>query len=300
MRILFAAIVTLCISSYVSAQEYQLQLKLRPGQRFAMSSNIDMDMQMNLLGQDMNVKNKMTFNYSELVKTLTPDGGYKLELTFDRIGMNMSGIMGQSFSYDTDKKDADKSDATAAIGKTFNSLIGRKFTATVSPLGKVTSIEGLKEMIDTLSSGMDSTSATMLRTIADEEKLKSSLQASYGYLPDHKIKIGGTWTQSMKIDFTIPVNTDLIYTLKSVKGNIAQLGITAASHTKDDNYQMGGVTMQIDLNTLMDGTGELDITTGVFSKTKMKTNMKGSMSVMGMDVPLTATGVSETAMKEMK
>jgi hypothetical protein len=300
MRILFAAILTLCISSYVSAQEYQLQLKLQQGQRFAMSSDIDMDMQMNLLGQDMKVKNKMTFNYTELVKALTPDGGYKLELTFDRIGMNMSGIMGQSFSYDTDKKDGDRSDATATIGKAFNSLIGRKFTATVSPLGKVTSIEGLKEMIDTLSSGMDSASATMLRTIADEEKLKSSLQSSYGYLPDHKIKIGGTWTQSMKIDFTIPVNTDLIYTLKSVKGNIAQLGITATSHTKDDNYQMGGVTMQIDLNTLMDGTGELDIVTGVFSKTKMNTNMKGSMSVMGMDVPLTATGISETAVKEMK
>jgi hypothetical protein len=134
----------------------------------------------------------------------------------------------------------------------------------------------------------------MLKGVIDEDKLKKSLESSYGYLPSTRVKVGDHWTQKVKMDLNFTINMDVTYTLKEVKGNTGTITYTAKYTSVDDNYMSGGVKMKVNVKGNMTGTCELDMKTGLFTTVNSDVIMDGTMDAQGTLITMTGTGKSHS------
>ena len=74
----------------------------------------------------------------------------------------------------------------------FSKVIGKKFTVTISPKGKVKGIKGLKEIIESLEKkDQDPTAQKLIEGSFDENKMKSNYGIRLSYLPRWSGKSGG-------------------------------------------------------------------------------------------------------------
>ncbi len=281
------------------AQEYTLRLNMPKGDKYTFTNSRDVNTTMTIMGQDMAVKVKMAYGYAQEVRSVAADGAMTVDFTFTRVAVDMSGS-GNNISYDTDKKRSAKGDSLLDLSRVCDPLLGRKYSAIITPMGKVASVKGLKELQDTLTPNLDPGNAQMLKGMLDEQQVTKSLESLYGFIPAAKVKVGDKWTQSSNLDFSMPISMDVTYTLKEVKSDIAKIEYSSNFDSKDDNYNAGGVKMKLALKGTMTGKCDLNIKNGLAPVSKSGFSLKGTMETMGTEIPVSAEGTEENKISPSK
>jgi len=203
--------------------------------------------------------------------------------------------MGQQTSFDSQVKDTTGNEMAKAYSKTFGQIIGKKFEVTISPKGRVLDIKGFKEILSSLeNSSSDPTTKKLIESTFDEKKMISNFESSYRLFPEKPIKIGDTWAQKNTVESVVPIEINTGYKLKEVNNGIAKITSTGDVKMKSDDVEISGMKMKIDIAGKYDGTYDMDVSTGISNKTIINMPVNGTMSVMGMEVPVSINSTTQT------
>ena len=294
MKFILTLIACLSFAAASIAQQYDLHLNLTKGQHYVQSMVMNLVMNQSIAGQDINVTTKMQFDFDQEVKSITKKGDFVLESSYSHIIIN-ADAMGQETTYDSKVKDNSGSEAVKTYSQTFGKIIGKKFLVTLSPKGKVLEIKGLKEILSTLEkASSDPATQKIIEGTFDEKKMTSNFESAYHIFPETAVKVGDSWTQKSTIESVFPVEMNTGYTLKEVSNGIARITATGNISMKNDDLEVSGVKMKTDLAGTYDGTYDLDIATGISTKALISMPVKGTMSVMGMEFPVTVNSSTQT------
>jgi hypothetical protein len=134
----------------------------------------------------------------------------------------------------------------------------------------------------------------LLKQMGDPEQLGYGAKIAFIAVPQ-KAKVGTAWQDSISSDGVTRVTN---YVIKEINGNDAVVGISGTEN-RDTKMEMQG--MEIGTKTTGTFTGEqtVDVTTGVISKNNLTVDAKGTISVMGQDIPTTIKATSVTTVKMM-
>ena len=295
MRNIFTTILLIALTLGATAQQYDLKLNLKKGQHYTQAMVMDLQMTESISGQDINVTTKMQFEFKQEVKSKTSNGDFVLENEYSRVVMNLDA-MGQKMSYDSQVKDTSESGIMKSLATSFSKIMGKKFQVTLSAKGKVIAVTGLKEILAALKSGTEDPAAQkMIEGTLDEKKITSNFESSYHIFPDKPVKVGDSWSQQSSMESMFPMDIKTGYTLQAVKDGIAKISANGDFTMKKDDYEANGMKMKVDFTGTYSGTYDMDIKTGINKKGTILMPMKGTMEIMGMEVPVTVNTNLETS-----
>ena len=294
MRNILASILLLALTLTATAQQYDLKLNLKQGQRYTQAMVMDLQMTESISGQDINVTTKMQFEFKQQVKSITKTGDFVMESEYSRVVMNLDA-MGQKLNYDSQSKDSSDSGMMKAYATSFDKIMGKKFQVTMSPKGKVVGVSGLKEILAAMKKGNNDPAAEkLLEGTLDEKKITSNFESSYHIFPDKPVKIGESWSQQSSVESMFPMDIKTGYTLKEVSNGVAKIAASGDFSMKKDDYEANGLKMKVDFKGTYSGIYDLDVATGISRKGNIIMPMKGTMELMGMEVPVTVSTNMQT------
>jgi hypothetical protein len=275
----------LLYASCKSGEPVNLKLNLQPGSQYAYAADWMMDMQMSAMGQNMKTQQNMTMESTYDVAA-GAGNNKNIKVSFDRIAMEMKMPMG-SMSYDT--KDPSKGNPNMAM---IGNILHKPFTMEVSEQGEIKKVDGLSTIINSIGDTSTAEGAAMRQQMASafsDSMVKSLMQQSLNIFPDHPVRPGDTWKNEYNINVgAMSMRLENEFKLKDVTGNTAHLDI----NSKITGGGAGTGAMQggtISLSGDQKGTIDVEVATGVLTEGKIKQNIKGDMSMMGMKIPATIT-----------
>ncbi|MBS1935921.1 MAG: hypothetical protein JST96_18120, partial [Bacteroidetes bacterium] len=129
-----------------SGDAITLKFNLGKGSKMDYSGTVDMHISENVMGNNINVQNKMRMGY--LFEVTNDSAGWKtLNSTISRISMDMNAN-GQSLKFDTDSATSDTTGPTGMMLKIFGAMKGGQFAFTMDDKGHVGEVTGMREMME--------------------------------------------------------------------------------------------------------------------------------------------------------
>lgn len=253
--------------------EADLRLNFKPGDKFLYATKIDQKISLTQMSMDQSMLMEMVY-----ACTGEDSGNKKLTITYDHIVMNMVSPMG-SMVYDS--KNPQKNDKE--MSSTLDSLIGKVFSISVAPDGRIVKTEGLEDLIKSQNSSNE-----MAGQFSDTV-VKQMMQTSFDIFPGKVVKIGESWSKKSQMGFSgMRVNVENTYVLKSIEGNKATIAMTSAMNlpTSDNDT----IAAMVQMTGKQEGTIDIDISSGQIISGKTTQDIKGTMTVMGQQMPMNIKG----------
>lgn len=268
------------LSSFSLFAQKNKPISLSRGQVITITttSNLDMDM-----GSGILIKNSSS-STNNVVVTGEDDKNYTISSTLNKLVLS-SDMMGQQNNYDSDKKD----DKDSEIGKTVSEKLGKpvivfvnKKTGNVVPEKKK---EDIKDSVD------NNPMIAMMQSF-DSGEDDAIVKEMFFLIPFGR-KIGEAWVDSTaKSEF----KSKKTYTLKSVKDNIATVGLVGEV-TGSTTMEMQGMQFDLSMNTKTTGEIIVDIKSGLVQKRNTNADISGNIDIMGQSTPITATATLTSEIK---
>lgn len=264
-----------------------LKLNLQPGSQYLYTMETKMDMAQTAMGQTMKTQNDMTMEFVYDV-TAAEGTNKNITVTYDRIAMDMKSAMA-NMSYDS--RDTSKNTPELAV---MGNMLHKPFTMVVSDRGEILKVDGLQAIIDHMGDSTTAEGAEMRKQLAtsfNDSSMKGMMQQSLNFFPDKPVAPGDTWKKTYSMNMSImSVNMDNEYKLTSVSNGIAHIDVTSKMTGGGDIA--GGEEMKnvkVNLSGEQKGTMEVEVASGLVVDSKLKQDIKGDISMMGMKIPLTMT-----------
>ena len=268
------------VFALVFAQTATHKIVLNNGQKILVESSITMEINMSP-GMDMTGN---TNSASTLEVKSGTDSSYMISNTLTKLKLNMDG-MGQSNSYDSEKKE----DQENEIGKGVADKLNKPIDVAISKLtGKnLPDTKNNKKKSDDQSTGTGGLLGMFSGNAED-----AAVSEAFALIPQGK-KIGDTWTDS-----TIEKNNKVVrvYTLKSItdKEALIQVDIVIDATT---TIEQQGMSMDFTSTTKTKADITTDITTGLVKTRTAQSDISGSIQVMGQSMPITAKTTTTSTYK---
>jgi hypothetical protein len=272
-----------------------LKFNVGKGAKFNYTANVGMHITENVMGQTMNMENKIGMGY--IFEVEKDSAGWKtLTSTINKISMDVNAG-GRSLKFDTDSSLSDTAGPEGMMSKIFGAMKGGQFSFTMDEKGHVGSVYGMKEMMERMVSRLNVPNAEMIMQSMgkslDEANFKQNIEQSFAVYPDKPVKPGDTWVRTLNINSNgLPVKYDNTYTLNSVTGSNANVKVSSKISSGADSSTTGAK----DVNGTMTGDMNYDIPTGIpltgdlNMKMNMKVSAQGQEMPVNMDMKMTITG----------
>jgi len=227
----------------------------------------------------MAISNNSTTLNSLVVKNTT-DQHYTITNTMTKIKTDMNA-MGQNESYNSETDNA-----SSDIGKAMSERLNKPEEVMLDKNTGNATVVASKEK---KKSGEDAVPMEGLMNLVGDNSADAMVSGAFELVPQGK-KVGDKWSDSSSSKEGKVVRN---YTLKSIDGNIATIGLDAkiTANTKIDFQEM---EMELKSTTVTTGEFTTDIVTGKVKKKTTNSNIEGSVQLMGQDVPISATAVTST------
>lgn len=258
-------------------------LKISKGQKYIVENKLTTNSTSEMQGQSMETNAAVTSVYNIEVNDLT-NNNYNMTNKISSIKLNMTA-MGQNVNFDSDKKE----DMDGEMGSAFKGLINQPNPVVMDKSGNII----ITKKTDTSKEAANQTEM-LLKQLGDPEQIGYGAKMAFMSVPE-KAKVGTAWHDSTSSDGVTRVTN---YTIKEIKGNTATVSISG-TETRDTKMEMQG--MEIDTKTSGNFTGEqiVDVNTGVISQNNLTADSKGTINVMGQEIPTTVKATSVTTVKPM-
>lgn len=247
------------------------KLDFKPGQKFQTDNSIKTTSSMEMMGQQMDIKADVTLVRQLEIKD-KKDKTYNVASTITKMATNMD-MMGQTMSYDSDKKE----DADSDIGKILKDKINVPTALEMGEDGKIIPSKKEEPKAGDDASGM----AAMMKSFgagSDERILTDDV-----FIPTPKnLKVGDTWSDSLITDGQ---KTYRDYTVKSFQGSEAIVTIGGKVLT-DKKMENQGMEMNLVMESKLTGEMTVDTNTGVIKQRTITADGSGNIEMMGQQVPM--------------
>lgn len=267
----FLLIAFFSVSMAGYAQKYEPRVVLNKGQKIVVktSSNQEADM-----GMGMEMKNTSSSEHVLLVLDASKEN-YILTSTLTGLKLSMD-FMGQSNSYDSDKKE----DADSEMGKSVKNL---NIPDTFEVNKNTAAITYNKKPVTEASADVTNPMESMFESMGSSDK---NIGDEFFLIIPAGIKIGDKWFDSSS---TPTLKSVKEYTLQSIDNGIASI---KSDSQVDNNSQveLQGMQVTIVMSTKSSGIITADTKTSLVSKRTNNATINGNLEVMGQT--MTVTGKS--------
>ena len=243
----------------------ELKYNLKKGDKYQSTMSMNQDIDMEVQGQSMTITQKMDFEFDYKVLDVKADS-FDQQTIIKAIKMNQS-VMGMDIVYDSkDSSTYNNSMVGTKISDEMNKLIDVAITTTISNDGNV-------GKIDLGSIDADNDIAKNMKT--------SFSQAVY---PNHKVKVGDTWTNDITTEGMAKMNMHMTYTLNKFTRKQAFIGVVGTIDSPDETTKLKGTI-----------TGEMtvDRKTGWVVHSTFDQDFEMQMEQQGMSFPASISGSYE-------
>ena len=257
--ILYTLLLLGVMTSVFAQEKYDIRLNLKKGQTFTYQKTFNNPMTISMMGQQMEVKQNQTINYTYKVLDVK-DGNYLMEINIDRMQASSSS-MGQEMNIDTDS-DA-KDEMTTQLRKIVNQKVTLWVDAKFQPLDKP---EG--EMADDFV-----------------RKGVASLAKAPAFFPAEPIALGESFTVNEPLFSGEDASTDY-------EGVVTLVAVSDTDYTLRTN---GKATATVN-GLVIEGNGidniVLDRKTGMIKNTFSTMALKGTGSIQGAQAEISSNTIT--------
>jgi hypothetical protein len=114
--------------------------------------------------------------------------------------------------------------------------------------------------------------------------IKMKLDELLWIFPDSAVQVGDKWKSFSTEKNDINFKVRKLFTLKSIDGGVANIESEGQIETDSLSTRLMGYAISGNLKGSQEGVYAMDIKTGVLISAEVKTNMEGTMQLMGMEV----------------
>ena len=237
----------------------KLKFNLKPGSKFTYDAQSVQDVEAG--GQRIKQDITMVSNFA--VQSAA-DSATKLDVSYQRVAMKMDAG-GQQMAYDSNDPST-KSSPLALMG----GLVGKHFTVGVTNAGRVTSVQGVNELINGMIDPANPNAAAMRAQISqtlNDQTIKSMMEQSFNIYPNHQVQPGDTWTKATSVAMgPMTMSATSTYKLNSIGDGVAHIGVSS---------KLAG-TGAVSLTGTQAGTLDVDVATGLLTDSQLKQTLTGT------------------------
>lgn len=268
-------------SLHLKAQTNNGKLALKKGQKIQLNNTINSVTTLELMGQSMEMTSDAYVENQVEVKDKKP-ATYLVGSKFTKMTINGSA-MGQTFSFDSDKKEDRENNE---IGKKLSQFLDKETQLEIKEDGTATEVA-----TDSASKNEASDAMGSIAGGVDFTKL-----AGEAFVPlPAGVKKGYTWSDSLIMD---GVKIYRNYNVADVNKNIATVDITGTQTTNKTVQQMGA-EVQVSLSSKLSGQLKVDTSNGIVLEKTLISEGTGTADAMGQSIPLTSKITANTVSKTL-
>ena len=273
-----------CIGTLpVSAQTSSGKLSLNKGLKLQVDNSVKLVSTMELMGQSMEITSDAVMLKQVEVKE-KKDTSYIISSIITKITTN-GNAMGQSFSFDSEKKE----DYDTEIGKAMKGQVNVPQEIELNHQGMVTTVKK-----DTASTDSDNPMMDMMKSMGGGAYDENSGADAFQVLPAGK-KNGDTWMDSV---ITEGIKTYRTYTIKEINGNDATVTLSGTQQTSK-KVENQGMEVNVTMEAKLSGEAVVDMSTGIVKQKTFIMEGSGSADAMGQAIPMTTKVTTVTTVKSL-
>ena len=250
----------LLASTNINAQKADVKLSLNKGDvynfRMEMNNIINQEVMGVKMAIEQNINTVMTFEVNDVLG----NGNYMVEQTYKRVIMDMTSN-GQNMSFDTDIDDA--SSPLSVINKLKEVSIKYE----LSPKGDISNITGYDELLNSLSGAQQT---KILSGILNKDNLSNF----FSYIPDEKMELGGSYTNTVKMKDVMGIEVTTKYVVEDISSNKVILKLSSdIEFNPEDTIEQAGIKMKMKGEGIQVGSNEINLNTGMLNSGFTKQNI---------------------------
>ncbi|GAC1585000.1 MAG: hypothetical protein NVS3B19_01880 [Ginsengibacter sp.] len=244
---------------------------------------MNMKMNQNVMGQDVNVD--MNYKYNYVFEVIKDSANWKtVKSTVKSVRMEMT-TMGTTMVGDTEVPVKDPNSPDGQMTQVINAMKGSELTFMINNKGDVGKITGFEAMAERMKKSMPQGSQSQMAGM-DESSFRQNIQQSFGAYPEKPVKVGDTWeksvtTKSQGMDI-LSKNT---YTLESVTGDDANVKIVSKL-SSNGTMNTGAMTADVVMTGNSNGNMQYIISSGLPQHADLNMKMDMKISTNGMEIPM--------------
>lgn len=274
-----------------SGDKVQMEVKVTPGMVYKQVTKTAQTSEQKVMGMSTKTSQNTEIFLKNEVLSVSGEGVASIRCTYERVKADMENSMMGKMSYDSDK-DMESSNPQFA---SYKALIGKSIQFDMDKRGTVVGVSGVDSLFESILStvggeeggaGMEATKNALKATFGDDA-MKSMMQSAAIQYPDVLVAEGDTWGKKIGQMGAMPLAMDVTYKVDHIDADKVVLSFEGTITTdKDKALDLGLVEMTMDLHGDYEGTSEIDRKNGLVLKSTVKQKLEGSMSTMGMNVPM--------------
>ncbi|PEN13766.1 hypothetical protein CRI94_06750 [Longibacter salinarum] len=272
---------------------YILGLRVNEGESFSGTMAMDQSVDMQMMGQNMQMEQSMTYDYGYDVISRSDDGLITIEQTLQRVRGETKNPMAGTQTFDTDNEE----DA-AQIGEQMTAMIDVPIRFTMTEKGQIERVEGVDALVKRMQDqAMTDAQREILEESLTPESFTQNMQA-FTFYPQNPVAVGDSWDVKSEMKMAFPMTTESTYTVTRVEADTAYLDVEMDVYTPDDAepMEMGGGKMTMDMTGTMIGTAKVDLVSGMMTDVALDQNMEADAVIDAqgrtMDMQMSITGTS--------
>lgn len=277
-------IVPIFITGIVSAQNLTRKAVFSKGQQLEKASVMKMTINMEMMGQSLEIANDNTITSAVEVKSTT-DAAYNLASTVKRVTARASSA-GQEMTYDSDKPE----DANNELGKAIGGKVGKTNNITVDKKGFVTASD------DTTQTDAEKAAGLMGGIAGATANPGTQVGGSFeliGNIPDRALKAGDTWSDSTS-EKGAQGKVVNHYKVVSITGNEALISMDGTV-ARSGEMEQNGMTLNMNMTGTSKGDFTMEVGSGLVKKRSLVIDATGSLEAGGQSIPFTMKLITEEA-----
>ncbi len=269
------------VSLNANAQNSTGKLALKKGQKIQLNNTINSVTNIELMGQSVEMTSDAYVENQVEVKDKKP-AAFLVGSKFTKMTIKGSA-MGQSFSFDSDKKEDRENNE---IGKKLSEFLDKETQMEIKEDGTATEVA--------TDSASKNEAADAMGGIAGGVDFTKLAGEAFVPLPAG-VKKGYTWSDSLIMD---GVKIYRNYNVADVIKNIATIDITGTQTTNKTVQQMGA-EVQVSLSSKLNGQFKVDTNSGIVLEKTLVSEGTGTADAMGQSFPLTSKITANTTSKTL-
>ena len=294
-RLVFALAIALLL---VSAKPDNVTLKynLKVGNTYKLKTTADQTIEMTMMGQQQNVKNKIE-GVIFLKVVAANEKATTFDTWYDKLKMSIETGMGSM------NMRSDSVQETNPGSKMLNAMMNKHFTVKMLTNGEITEVSGSEKMMEDAYSavtGLDESQMAMMKEsikqFGSKDALKGSLETSLRCLPEKPVSIGDSWTSQVELSSALSATVNTTWKLSGREAGVATLEGKSILKSKDNGpaQNISGIPIKYNIKGEQQILSKIDEKTGWVIESTINQEISGEME---MDLTAQGSGIQKAPLK---
>ncbi len=278
------AVIFFLLSGNIQAKKVLLRFNLEKGAQYNMVMDVSSTIDQAVMGQDVDINQKMNMVFNWKVLDITPDKTFLVEYAFEKMKMEMS-VNGQNLVFSTDSTE----ESTPAFSSALKDLSKIKLQLEITDQGKIVSVKGMDELLSKFSGNQ--VLAQSMQMFTNESNFESFMGQTFNYFPEKEIGKGDTWTSSMKLPAMMNMDTKMDFEVADITDDVVKLNVNSLVNI-DSPIEQAGMKMQVKMDGTQKGTMDINLKDGwlessdLVQEFSMQMKLKNPQTGEDMEIPM--------------